>query len=109
VITVALRADADLEAVGSLRAGTGLACYNDDTAAAALAAAHVIGTRVPEDLGLIGLDDSPVATQTHPRLTTIGYDVTASMRHLADVVAGNGEAIEDMEPDDLTLVQGGST
>jgi len=109
VITVAMRADADLEAVASLPVGTGLACYNDETAAAALGAAHVVGKHVPADLGLIGLDDSPVATQTHPRLTTIGYDVTAGMRRLADVVAGDGEAIEDMEPDDLTLVQGNST
>jgi len=40
------------------------------------------------DLGLIGLDDSPVATQTHPRLTTIGYHVAAGARRLADVVPG---------------------
>ncbi|MFZ0530486.1 MAG: LacI family DNA-binding transcriptional regulator [Propionicimonas sp.] len=108
VITLVLRADADLDAVSSLRAGTGLACYNDDTAAAALGAAHVIGARVPHELGLIGLDDSPIATQTHPRLTTIGYDITTTMRRVADVVAGNG-GIDDVEPDDLTLIQGGST
>ncbi|MFF7882188.1 LacI family DNA-binding transcriptional regulator [Streptomyces sp. NPDC020794] len=87
-ITVALRADADLDAVRALPPDTGVACYNDHTAAAVLAAARVVGRRVPsQDLGVIGVDNSPIATQTAPRLTTIGYELQRPMRRLAELIA----------------------
>jgi hypothetical protein len=46
VITVALRADATSKP-SFVRAGTGLACLQRRHGRRALAAAHVVGTRVP--------------------------------------------------------------
>ncbi|MGW5158696.1 LacI family DNA-binding transcriptional regulator [Nonomuraea wenchangensis] len=110
VITVALRADADLDAIGSLPLGTGLACYNDDTAAAALAAARVIGRAVPEDLGVVGVDDTPVAAQTSPRLTTIGFDLPASYDRLAQLLLHHDPAdAEFADIGECRLIQGEST
>lgn len=110
VVTVALRADTDLDAVRALPAGTGVACYNDDTAAAALAAAHVIGRDVPAAIGLVGIDDTPVAAQTSPRLTTIGYgDRSSVIDRLAAVAAGESGGVADVDPAFLRLVQREST
>ncbi|MFD0662971.1 substrate-binding domain-containing protein [Thermocatellispora tengchongensis] len=111
VITVALRADADLDAVASLPAGTGLACYNDDTAAAALAAARVIGRTVPQELGVVGVDDTPVATQTSPRLTTIGFGLSDAGDRLARVLLQHPEPTDAdfAETGEFWLIQGEST
>ncbi|MEV4016037.1 LacI family DNA-binding transcriptional regulator [Nonomuraea angiospora] len=110
VITVALRADADLDAIASLPIGTGLACYNDDTAAAALAAARVIGRTVPRDLGVVGVDDTPVATQTSPRLTTIGFGPPTSYDRLAQLLLHHEPTDADFaDVGECRLIQGEST
>ncbi|MFT4247339.1 MAG: LacI family DNA-binding transcriptional regulator [Pseudomonas sp.] len=57
-----------------------LFCSNDDMAAAALAVAHGLGLRIPEDLSVAGFDDTPVATTVWPELTTIRQPVTAMGR-----------------------------
>ena len=111
IITVTLRADADLEAVTSLPAHTGVACYNDDTAAAALGAANALGRAVPGDLGFIGMDDTPVATQTVPQLTTVGYGEAKFADDLAETVA-SGRALENLDSTaslSLEIVQRGTT
>ncbi|MFF0327661.1 LacI family DNA-binding transcriptional regulator [Nonomuraea angiospora] len=110
VITVALRADADLDAIASLPIGTGLACYNDDTAAAALAAARVIGRTVPQELGVVGVDDTPVATQTSPRLTTIGFGPPTSYDRLAELLLHHEPTEADFtDVGECRLIQGEST
>jgi DNA-binding LacI/PurR family transcriptional regulator len=35
------------------------------------------GWRVPTDIGLIGMDHTPLSQVTSPRLTTVGYDLAA--------------------------------
>ncbi|MEU8141771.1 LacI family DNA-binding transcriptional regulator [Nonomuraea sp. NPDC048901] len=111
VITVTLRADADLDAIASLPIGTGLACYNDDTAAAALAAARVIGRTVPQELGVVGMDDTPLATQTSPRLTTIGFGLPTSWNRLAQLLLQRHETTDADFADagECQLIQGEST
>ena len=54
---------------------TAIICSNDDMAAAAVAVAHGLGLRVPEDLSVTGFDDTPVATTIWPELTTIHQPV----------------------------------
>lgn len=54
--------------------GFAVACYNDEVATALLHAANEKGWRVPEDLALIGMDDTALARVTIPPLTTMGYD-----------------------------------
>ncbi|GAA1870875.1 LacI family DNA-binding transcriptional regulator [Myceligenerans crystallogenes] len=44
---------------------------NDLMAQGALHVLRTLGRRVPEDVAVVGFDDSPVATQTRPHLTTI--------------------------------------
>lgn len=50
---------------------TALVCASDDTAIGALRAAHIAGLRVPEDLAIIGYDNSTIARYTSPPLTTV--------------------------------------
>lgn len=54
--------------------GYAVGCYNDEVASALLFAAHERGWSVPQDLALIGMDDSQLASVTIPPLTTMGYD-----------------------------------
>ena len=49
----------------------GVFCANDPMAAAALQVLREAGRRVPEDVAVIGFDDSPLALTTHPPLTTV--------------------------------------
>ncbi|HLS73178.1 MAG TPA: LacI family DNA-binding transcriptional regulator [Actinomycetaceae bacterium] len=66
------------------RAGvTGVASFNDDTAALILGAAIREGLRVPSELAVIGHDDSPIARLLVPSLSSIRFDTTGLGRHLA--------------------------
>ena len=46
-------------------------CGNDDIAIGALRAVHLAGLRVPQNISLIGFDDSPVVSYLNPPLTTV--------------------------------------
>lgn len=50
-----------------------IACYNDDIAAAVLTAGILRGRRVPHELAVIGMDNTPLSQIFVPRLTTIDY------------------------------------
>jgi DNA-binding LacI/PurR family transcriptional regulator len=56
----------------------GVFCANDPMAAAALRVLREAGRRVPEDVSVIGFDDSSLAMTTHPSLTTVS-------QHLEDM------------------------
>jgi LacI family transcriptional regulator len=56
---------------------TALFCVNDDAASSAIRAAQILGRRVPEDLSVIGYDDTYIAANTHPPLTTMHVDTVA--------------------------------
>lgn len=59
---------------------TALFCVNDDAGSAAVRAAQALGRRVPEDLSIIGFDDTYIATNTNPGLTTLHVDTLAMGR-----------------------------
>jgi DNA-binding LacI/PurR family transcriptional regulator len=71
---------------------TGLLCVSDAFALDALRAAADLGLRVPEDLSVVGYDDSRLAATSRPPLTTIRQDVRAKGR---DAVAALVRAIND--------------
>jgi LacI family transcriptional regulator len=54
---------------------TAIATYNDDMAAGCLALLHENNIRIPEDMSLIGFDDSHISRFIYPRLTTIRYPI----------------------------------
>ena len=50
---------------------------NDDMAAAVLSIAHKRGIKVPDELAVVGFDNSPIAAQVWPALTTVDQPVEA--------------------------------
>ena len=66
------RAMAQMIEAGLDNIPTGIFCLNDEMAAGALQALHAMTTlRVPEDISIVGFDDTSWATATQPPLTTI--------------------------------------
>jgi len=53
------------------RRPTAIVCSNDWTAIGALHAIDAAGLRVPEDISLVGFDDTPIASYSRPPLTTV--------------------------------------
>ena len=83
---------------------TGVLCFSDRFATGVLAAALDRGLAVPGDLSIVGFDDSPVASNSRPPLTTVRQDlaekghaaaegliaaVHAKAGHQDPVIAGN--------------------
>ncbi|ANE48196.1 GntR family transcriptional regulator [Paenibacillus swuensis] len=52
---------------------TAFVCYNDELAVRLLDAVRQAGLSVPEDLSVVGFDDSTLATATEVKLTTIAH------------------------------------
>lgn len=61
----------------------GVIAYNDDIAAIALAASLRSGIAVPDDLAIIGHDDTPLSRLLVPALTTVRVDNAGLGRYLA--------------------------
>jgi LacI family transcriptional regulator len=59
---------------------TGLFCVNDDVGSHAIRAAKALGKRVPADISIIGYDDTYIALNTHPALSTMHVDTLAMGR-----------------------------
>ena len=74
----------ELLAAGGL---TGVLCFSDVFAQAVVRAAEERGLRVPDDLSVVGYDDSPLASTSRPPLTTVQQDVTAKGRLAASMLA----------------------
>ena len=49
---------------------TAIFASNDEMAAGALFAARLMGIKIPEELSIVGFEDSPFSRQTWPKLTT---------------------------------------
>ncbi|MDQ0338626.1 GntR family transcriptional regulator of arabinose operon [Caldalkalibacillus uzonensis] len=50
-----------------------LVCYNDELAVHLLEAVRKVGLDIPGDLSIVGFDDSPLATATEVKLTTLTH------------------------------------
>ncbi|MHC1783834.1 MAG: LacI family DNA-binding transcriptional regulator [Anaerolineaceae bacterium] len=74
---------------------TALFCVNDEIASAAVRAAFEIGMNVPDDLSIIGYDDTYLASGSHPSLTSMRVDTVALGRaavHLLSLRVENPES-----------------
>lgn len=54
---------------------TGVLCFSDVIAHGVVRAAEQLGLTVPDDLSVVGFDDSPLARRLRPQLTTVRQDV----------------------------------
>ncbi|WP_349322517.1 LacI family DNA-binding transcriptional regulator [Asticcacaulis sp. MM231] len=57
--------------LGNVKRPSALICANDDMAVGALFSAHKIGLQIPQDLSIVGFDDTPVSEIIWPPLTTV--------------------------------------
>jgi LacI family transcriptional regulator len=75
---------------------------NDDMAAGAVAAIQAQGLKVPEDISVVGFDDSSIASAIWPSLTTIRQPISEMAANavslLATVLSG------DLDPDASAMV-----
>ena len=67
--------EAALELLDRPNRPTAVLCFSDAFAVGTLQVATELGLRVPEDLSVVGYDDSPLAMAARPRLTTVHQDV----------------------------------
>ncbi len=80
---------------------TAIFASNDDMAAAAIGVAHRHGLVVPDDLSVVGFDNSPSAISVWPELTTMDQPVSAMAASAFDLVLRTIEEHpdgEDAEP-----------
>jgi LacI family transcriptional regulator len=87
---------------------TALFCVNDDVASAAIRAAQDQGKRVPEDISIVGYDDTYIAAHTRPGLTTMHVDTVAMGRaavHLLSLRLDNPESARMTMTVHSTLVE----
>jgi LacI family transcriptional regulator len=74
---------------------TALFCVNDDVGSHAIRALKALGKRVPGDVSIIGYDDTYIALNTHPALSTMHVDTLAMGRtavHLLSLRTENPES-----------------
>ena len=110
IVGLGIDLDDATAALGTLEPGYGIACYNDDIAITLLTAATQRGWQVPDDIGLIGMDHTPLSQVTNPRLTTVGYDLAAVAQNtMAAALGGIGrEGAPPFTDIDLRVIPGAS-
>lgn len=72
---------------------TGICAYNDEVAFSLLMAASDQGIAVPDDVSVIGVDDSSIGKLTRPTLSTIGFRLTQEALRVAGIVTGQVEQL----------------
>lgn len=65
---------------------TAIFASNDDMASGIMVAAHQLGLRIPEDVSVVGFDDSPLASQVYPALTTVKQPIRDMAEQATDLL-----------------------
>lgn len=76
---------------------------NDEMAVGVYQAARRAGLRIPEDLSIVGYDDSPIATRIWPTLTTVRLPIVHMGRIATQLLISNHDRLA-MEPPAATSV-----
>ncbi len=91
---------------------TAIFASNDEMAAAVLYAARLRGISVPDELSIVGFDDTPIASRLWPPLTTVRWPIVAMGRSAAHkLIAGAVHEIDlNSEPSEFlsSLIRRGS-
>jgi len=84
--------DAFVDMLRSFQA-TACCCFDDDVAACTIRVCHKAGIRVPDELSVVGYDDSGIATHVWPPLTTVHVPLEemgrTAVRLLVELIEGN--------------------
>jgi DNA-binding LacI/PurR family transcriptional regulator len=78
-------------------------CFNDLLAIGALRAAAERGFRVPQDIALIGFDNTEQSAYSLPSLTTIAPDKTALAQSAVDLLHRRATGDEPFDPEDVRI------
>jgi LacI family transcriptional regulator len=70
---------------------TAIFATNDDMALGTLTVAHRMKLRVPEDLSVVGFDDTPAGLTAWPPLTTVSQPLEEMGRAMIDALAGSAD------------------
>ena len=84
---------------------TAIFASNDDMAAGALAAAHALKIAVPEELSIVGFDDSDLASAVWPPLTTIRQPAHDLGYAAADLLLGDRADAERVTLDHVLVAR----
>lgn len=78
---------------------TAIFASNDEMAAGALFAARLMGVEIPEELSIVGFEDSPFSRQTWPKLTTAHQPNQFIAQQAANLLISKiqGHSIEQIE------------
>jgi LacI family transcriptional regulator len=81
---------------------TAIFASNDDMAAGVIASAFRHGKRVPEDISVVGYDDTPIASAIWPQLTTVRQPIAEmgyqSVDLLASFISEDGADAHNLNP-----------
>lgn len=80
---------------------------NDQMALGALGVAHALNRKVPQDIAIVGFDDTPESAYFYPPLTTVNQHLIDMGRQAVQVlhrlVEARRQGAEDIEPATITL------
>ncbi len=85
---------------------TGVAAFNDEVAGTIVGTAVRAGISVPEELAVIGHDNTPLASYFAPRISTVGLDSVGVGRWMADqaVSSAEGQPVKADFPEPATFL-----
>lgn len=88
----------------------GVVARNDNLATVAMSAAAECGLRIPQDIAVVGFDNSRISMLTSPKLTTMQIDRAGMARGIItmmdSMLAGNAPSVEEFR---TTLIEREST
>ena len=87
--------DAGVEIFHSGKIPTAIFASNDSMAAGIMKSAQMKGMQVPQDLSLAGFDDSPIAHQIWPALTTVKQPVEKMAAHAAKILIARFDGLAE--------------
>jgi len=85
--------NAGLEILDSPLCPSVIFASNDYMAAGVMKAAQMKGIKIPSELCIIGFDDSPIAEQLWPSLSTVRQPVKEMACHAAKILLGNVDGL----------------